>query len=469
VCRGNAEPERPVPPTTRARAALGLAALVLAVLTTCGRAVADVGCGAHAVACMARFSGVAVTGEVWAKIQTTCGAETESLASVSECLKGLGIAAQPVAATAEEIVAIRGPRVVHLVDGDAAHFSTCVGGATGADVVCWEGDGPRVLSWAMFTAQYSGKAIIVANQEASGPRMAEVGVCDVRGDVVGGQLTAAVPLANTGDAELQASVSYVSCTCTSPERGPFAVAPGGSRELVLQVTGGFEGEGVAYIILDTNDPLWPKRPVVIRARLPRQLRVLPAKFVVSATAREGGMAVLRVDTPAGWRLSGLATEPEGLTGELREEELTEAGGRYEVRATLGAGHRTGRFEGVVTLRTGVDEPAMLQVPTTIVVTGLLRCMPAAAFVGLCKVGQEARADVVVRRSDGAPFAIRQVAPNSPDVQIVGPTEVNGGYALQVRLTPKAAGPVEGEIRVTTDVPGEETLIIPVSGSATAGG
>jgi len=81
------------------------------------------------------------------------------------------------------------------------------------------------------------------------------------------------------------------------------------------------------VILDTNDPLWPKRPVVIRARSPRQLRVLPAKFVVSATARDGVTAVLRIDTPAGWRLSGLATELEGLAGELREEAPTVAGGR----------------------------------------------------------------------------------------------------------------------------------------------
>lgn len=443
--------------------------LLIAVLAALPGAAAEVGCGAHAVAAMCRFSGVPVTGEVWARIQAECGAETESLASVSECLKGLGIANQPVAATAEEIVAVRGPRVVHLVDGETAHFSTCVGGAAGADVVCWEGDGPRVLTWGTFTAQYSGKAIIVANHEAAGPRMAEVGVCDVRGDVVGGPIRAAIHLANSGDAELQASVSYVSCTCTKAERGPCAVAAGGAREVSVQIAGGLEGDGLAYVILDTNDPLWPKRPVVIRARLPRRLRVLPAKLVIAATARDGGRAVLRIDTPPGWRLSELATELEGLTGELREEELTEAGGRYEVRAAVGAGHRTGRFEGTLTLRTGVEEPATLQVPATVVVTGLLRCMPAAAFVGLCEVGEQARADVVIRRSDGAPFAIREVVPSSPDVQIVGPTEVKGGYALQVWLTPKAAGPVEAEIRITTDVAGEETLIVPLSGTATPGG
>lgn len=307
----------------------GTVLVALLFVLSLGRPVgaAEVGCGAHAVASMARFSGVAITGEVWGRIQATCGAETESLASVSECLKSLGIAALPVAATAEEIVAVRGPRVVHLVDGETAHFSTCVGGATGADVVCWEGDGPRVLTWGTFTAQYSGKAIIVANQEAAGPRMAEVGVYDVRGDVVGGPLSAAIGLANSGDAELQASVSYVSCTCTTAERGPFAVAAGVAREISVQIAGGLEGEGLAYVILDTNDPLWPKRPVVIRARSPRQLRVLPAKFVVSATARDGGTAVLRIDTPAGWRLSGLATELEGLAGELREEAPTVAGGR----------------------------------------------------------------------------------------------------------------------------------------------
>ncbi len=424
-----------------------------------------VGCGGHAVASMARFSGLPVTADVWATITTTCGSETESLASVVECLNALGLRTQAVAASADEIVTLRGPKVVHLESDEGTHFSVCVGGVPGGDVVCWDASGPKILAWDEFLAKYSGKAAIMANQAAPGPCMAEVGICDLGGDVVGGLVESRLTIENRGDASLEASVSYVSCSCTVAGEAAITVDAGASTTVPVRMKAGLGGDSVSYALLDTNDALWPKRPVVLRARIPRQLHVTPDKLVVAGSARDGGEATVRLETPPGWALSDLTTDMDGVSAELVEDELTEAGGRYRVRVSLPSGHATGNTEGVLSLRTGVATPARLEIPTTVVVTGVLRCVPAAAFVGLCPVGKEARADVSVRRTDGVPLSVRNASVSGPEFLLTGPVEADDAYVLQVRTTPDQVGPIRGEITIETDVPGEEKLVIPITGHA----
>jgi hypothetical protein len=91
----------------------------------------------------------------------------------------------------------------------------------------------------------------------------------------------------------------------------------------------------------------------------------------------------------------------------------------------------------------------------------LNATPPSVLFGFVKRGDKAEQRVTIESRSMAQFTLRATRSDTPKVRAGAPEQREGRWLIPVSVDSSESGVVDGKLAVTTDVPGEETLEIPV--------
>jgi hypothetical protein len=91
----------------------------------------------------------------------------------------------------------------------------------------------------------------------------------------------------------------------------------------------------------------------------------------------------------------------------------------------------------------------------------LNATPASVLFGFIKPGVKADQQVTIESRSMTSFTLEDAKGDSPKIRVGTPEQGEGRWLIPVSVDSSESGVVDGKLAVTTDVPGEETLEIPV--------
>jgi len=285
---------------------------------------------------------------------------------------------------------------------------------------------------------------------------------------------------NTGSAPLTITNTHGSCGCTVPALEKKTYEPGESGQIkVTYNPANRRGAQRTTVTVTSNDAASPSTVLNLTAEVLPQLMADP-QVVGFAQVRRGvpGSSTVKIHSRrADLRPMTATANNIRLLTKLGEGTEVEVGGEkvmeYPLEVTLTPDAEVGPIQGVISIRTS-DPNRTISLNAAGEVVGDLDAKPARVQLSGLQPGQAMKSEVRLTSRDGKPFKVMSVA-EAPAGQPMFTTQVSEdatvtppAYVITVTGTaPIAPGAFRGELVVTTDVKGEETLRVPYFGFARA--
>jgi hypothetical protein len=398
-------------------------------------------------------------------------AEESSMLQIKQAADKLTLPLLGVAASLDELTNdVPGPKIIHLTD--PAHFAVM---ARGSEEWVQLLDGGRVVVVARkeIEKRYSGHALILEQEEKEGGPRLEVeefhhtfGIAGV-----GQEVEHAFKVSNVGDQDLL--VHPASCSsCGAPEVAVAKedLAPGQSTQVTVKFTITYSGSVMKSAKLLTTDPAQPvvfltAQPVVfltVHGKVPHDLRVYPDRLYLGGDKGELPSRTLTVSGPAEMDQGEVSTERGLFDIHLGEPQVSEDEKKtWQLELTLKPENFVGEIADQLSIRTTHAERPLITIPITGRIRGDLKLTPPTVFFGFVKPGEKAEQTVTIESRSLAAFTLKDLTPDSPKLRAGTPEQREGRWVIAISADTSEPGVVEGKLTVTTDVPGEETLAIPV--------
>ena len=369
--------------------------------------------------------------------------------------------------TLDELAEAGRPAIVHL---RPAHFATLVDLTNGNARWLDSPAGVRVTPLAEFRAVYTGHCLLAPSAKPHAGPAPHLSIPEVDRDA--GDVTPASLLVhdfhcrNLGNGPLAlAPLSHSPGSSVEVSAGT-GLPPGGSAR--VRLTGLAEDARVLHWAeLATNDPERPVVYVTLRARCRPAVSVAPSALMIATRQGSPAARTLWVRGPTDLVVQESAASPSVFEASVMassERTLTREGLKLiPVVVTLNGKASAGRTTGEVTLRTSDPRTPMLVVPITADVKGEVRLDPVEAFFGLVRAGAASTSTIAATAAGFPDFRVVRVECDLQHV-VAGPPvrQDDGSYRAEVRVDPGAPpGVMEGTIWLTTNVPGEERIAVPV--------
>lgn len=290
---------------------------------------------------------------------------------------------------------------------------------------------------------------------------------------------------NTGKGTLEIVQAAGSCGCTVPALTKRTYAPGESGEIKVAFNPhNRRDKQHTQVTVTTNDPSAPAQLLHIVSFVKAQVRLDPQALSFGQIEKNKGAGNVVVFTSVKPDLrpisvqsnnpiiSAVLEEPKQVT--IEGEQALQA----SVRISIDPNAQVGPFQGAVTLVT--SDPAK---PMTITVLGEiigeLALVPPRLSIGGTSPNQQVATQVQISSRSAKPFKILKVeevpAPNNPKMLVFETVADPSATPTQPKTilkvsgnAPGTNGAFRGEIVVTTDLPGEETVRIPYFGFVRGG-
>ena len=295
------------------------------------------------------------------------------------------------------------------------------------------------------------------------------------GHVLGNQTVAfEFPFENTGSGMLEILSIRGSCGCTIPELAKKTYAPGESGMIKVRYNPkSRSGKQHTRVNITTNDRSDPLKVIHIRVHIDPLVIVEPAnvsfKQVAKGQAHTTDLKIIgRTEDFEATMVT--PSHPDMISAEILGTHEVEVDGQMlrqtDIRITLAADAVVGPFNGSLSIRTNDPRSPMLTVRAIANVIGDLNLSPSRFAVGMLKPGESFERDLTLMSRSGAPFKIVniKVIPSNDLIEYADakaiPIEGSNNNAYTIRLNGKGIernGLIRGEIEITTDVRGEETL------------
>jgi len=157
-----------------------------------------------------------------------------------------------------------------------------------------------------------------------------------------------------------------------------------------------------------------------------------------------------------------------LTPQTRDEAKAktepEAGKSWKLQVALGDEAPVGEWKATVTLKTTHSERSTITIPVDISIRGDLELSPKSAFFGFLKVGDKATRTIRLTSRSGSMFKVTKVLAPDPKVvdMAIGGRPKEGIYDFTLTVNTSEKRFVDAKVTISTDVPGEETLTVPIT-------
>lgn len=286
-------------------------------------------------------------------------------------------------------------------------------------------------------------------------------------------------LTNGGTRTLRVTGVHGNCGCLVGAAKATSIEPGASTPIVVTFsTHAMVGPHTKWVQVATDDPERPVTMLEVSVDISAGVVVDPSHFYFPLSlvgSNPSPSVVLRwkegVGTP--FRVTGVEVRdlPAGVAAEVATEPYASPpwqGWRLTLRFREPPG--VGSIAGAVTIRTDAAERPEIEALVGGVISGRVWLSQHAASVGAVPEGKGATLTVLVRGFD-ASVKLGAVTATAQRGQVTAKaarsTTSPGAWEVEIRLPPGAsAGAVEDRVRVTTEVPGEETHWIAVGGMVT---
>lgn len=281
-------------------------------------------------------------------------------------------------------------------------------------------DGSRlaVLDDASLRARFRGTALFVMQPNRDGPRVAVERAhhdAGVRG--LGEDFVQTFQLTNAGTAPLSLRLESSFCCGTTATLDVDQVEPGGDAHLVLRARVKTLGPSLTAARVLTDDP---NRPVVL--------------------------------------LTTKAATPPGLTVRPERVSLADGRARTDLIVSPSPTARPGAYDAELIVKTTFRDAPTMKVPVKFFVRADTIARPAHIFHGFVSPGSGLPTKrLAVSTRSGTPFRVLRADTSDPRITV----EQVGDATFDVSVDTSELGVLKGEVILTTDIPLEETIRVPV--------
>jgi hypothetical protein len=383
------------------------------------------------------------------------------MADIRNVAGSLGIELRGVGASLEALCSVSGPKIIHLRGPD--HFLLLVR-ASAEWVQLLDSGRVIVVPREEIEKRYSGHALVLQQTEADagGPKLQLEEFHYPFGIVgVGQTVEHAFAIRNVGDEDLVIGLPGQGCGTLPVSMGKTALAPGESTELKAKFAVGYSGNLMRSAKLVTNDLAQPVVFVTIHGKVPHDLRAHPDRLDLIGGKADTTSSAVTVSGPAEMDLGEIRCKGSLLDVQVGAPQIGEDERKtWRLTVSLKPGTVVGEFADELSIRTTHKDRPLITIPIRGTVRPDLTLTPPSAFFGFARKGAQATAAMEVRSRSGAPFKLLKVTAGDPAIQ-VSQSRTDGGYRLDISVPTDKLGVLEGELTLTTDVPLEETVRVPV--------
>ena len=388
----------------------------------------------------------------------------DSMLSVRDQAKELGLDLVGVKCTFTELAQLRVPAIAHMVD---SHFLV-IDGASGEYVRAFDGSlNPTVLTREDFQKKFSGYALVpaeaVKDRAASRQVWPENCIIDVGEVPANSRVTKSFLLRNEGPNAVTVLTTHTCCGSDVEMPTGVAIPPSMSSEVKLtcRVPGG-DGVFTATAMLVTDLPSWPVINVTIRGEV--SAPILPVPQIVNfGRVKKGSGAHCQVQLrhvrpeqaeTMSFRSSGPFLRVEKVGYDAVERIMTLA-------VHLDPSNERGAIDEFITVQaryrgseTSLDLPVAAEVWDSFIVTP-----PKLAF-GLVRKGTVSSCQVELKRRDNSSFSITDV--RAPGGVGISYTKADNGYVIEAIIGSEAAFDIiDDVVTIITDSIADPEVRIPI--------
>lgn len=286
---------------------------------------------------------------------------------------------------------------------------------------------------------------------------------------------------NTGGGALVITNVQTSCGCTTPDwdRQRKQYNAGESGVIKARFDPAHKnGMQTKTVTVTTNDRSNPTVVLNIKTNITPMVVMEPtyqafepvqkggaSSKIIKVTGRKEGFAVTEV----------LVSPPEVFTARVIGSKKVEVNGEMlpqsEIEVSMKAGAPVGRWSATMQVQTNEKQAKPMPLGLSGEVLGDLTVTPNQAMLGVVVPGADFSSEVKVTRKDGKPWLLKgtdlrsiNADPNKPEISIAT-TRSENGDTQTFKLTGKAPNQpgyrFTGELVLSTDIPGEETVRVRV--------
>jgi len=404
--------------------------LVVAAACACcaaTRSQARLDCGTASVAALAELVGAPIPTDRLPAISRAMPEAGLSMLNVKQAAEGQGIALKGIGGTLHEAARSDGPAIIHLSQPD--HF-VVLARLSGEWAQVIDSGAVVAVARAELEKRYSGHALVLADAAPKHGGRAQIEEFHYSFGIsgVGQTVEHTFTVSNVGNQPLM--VEPENCkTCGAPETlvAQEVLAPGKSTAVTVKFTVTSSGNVMRSAKLRTNDPRAAIVYLTLQGTVPHDVQVYPARLHVSRDKNAVALLSVTVSGPADMNLIEPSCERGLFEVRLGAPEVdANEKQTWQLELTFEPRDFVGRVEDTLMVRTSHAERPLISVPITGEVQGDLTLSPNQVFFGFAEVGDKAEQVVTVTSRSGTAFGVKSA-----------------------------------KLVLTTDVPGEETLKIPV--------
>jgi len=212
--------------------------------------------------------------------------------------------------------------------------------------------------------------------------------------------------------------------------------------------------------LETNDPYRRVTFLNMCGTVRAVLAAHPTEVEMVIPYAGSATRLVRIQAPSEAKLH-TATDLGG-SAEIGLHKVSDDGivahWNMRVRA-LGAGNRA-RIQGRIHIAPMATLQTDIVVSVTLVVQSPAILTPRRTFAGFVKRGMDATSHITLTTRSSTSFKLMGIETSDPKIKVTK-TAIEDGYRLTISIPTDNLGVFEGEVVLTTDIPLEETLKIPV--------
>lgn len=272
----------------------------------------------------------------------------------------------------------------------------------------------------------------------------------------------AFTVTNAGDEELAITLQARGCGAPSAAIGKETLAPGESTDVTIKFKVTYSGNVMKSAKLLTNDLTQPVAFVTVHGKVPHDLRVWPDRLYVSGDKGQPLSRTVRVSGPADMELKEVSCDKGLFDIQVGEPEVSEDEKKtWQLELTFKPEAFVGEIEDQLSIHTTHAERPLITIPITGTIRGDLEVRPPTIFFGFLKQGEHAEQTVTIQSRSGADFMIQGATADKEEIKVGTPEKDNGKWLIPISVDTSELGAIDGTVTLTTSVPGEETLLIPV--------
>jgi len=212
----------------------------------------------------------------------------------------------------------------------------------------------------------------------------------------------------------------------------------------------------------TNDPTAPALYLTLHADVPQDLTVRPERLYMVCKRGDSPIQRLRLTGPETAWVKRASAREASLFLEVNPVEGPEPSERgWDITVAVSPNLPIGRTEDELRIETTHAARPLVTVPVMIEVEPQIRRVPSKLFFGFVQPGKTAKRTLTLRSFDGRAFDVSGATAGEPGVTAGAQRVSEGEWKVEVSLTRAEPGVVETTFVVTTDLPGEERIEVPL--------